>query len=481
MNESLTFYVKKHLSKTMKYKKNLFGLLFYCLPFSLIAQIPHISGEVHIDVSKGRIACDLRLRNIPEIENTSFLLNKGLNLKYLKADDKTIAYEYDYGLSKVQAAPFADAFLYEPILDSMAANTSFHLKYTGSFPLYFSDDKERRHYDDQVTIAFKDHILRASSWTKWYPWFYNRKTNRITSKVTYDLIIKTQDDSNTIYINGSTPLRTSEILTKSSLPYDLFLYVGEYESKDFANTSFLNAGLTDEEMKGVDSTLKAINDYYNKILGRNDQTRLYVVKIFKIGPEDEYYPEWALAEYPAIIAELDKLPNKLNEENYFIEDAETFKIYAHEMAHQYWGIKVKANNNYWGFYSESFAEYFSLLALEEIGGKEKYSSFLKAKYLSDQALKFKPPSLEGVEKPLNVYYCYNYYPMLLVGLQQIIGKERMIDFFNYFLEKTDSSNIDLQYFERMAKEAGVSSSEWAQFMREYVQVENCLELVKSRL
>jgi hypothetical protein len=445
------------------------------------SQTPHISGEIFIDVKSGRIDCDLTLINIPDIHNTSFLLNKGLNLQFIKANNTTIDYDFEYGLSKVKAAPFADAFLFEPIMDSITSDTKFRLKYTGTFPTYISSSEDKRHYDDQVTIAFKNDVLRASSWTKWYPWLYNRNTNRLISKVTYDLIIKTGGKANTIYINGSLPQTTNELNVKSDLPYDLFLYVGKYDFSNVNNTYFLNSEFTDIQKEGIDSTLRAVNEYYNSILNRKDQTSLFLANIFKIGPEDQYEPEWALAEYPAIVAELDKLPNKLNNKTGFIEDSETFKIYAHEMAHKYWGIEVKANNDFWGFYSESFAEYFGLLAMQEILGKEKYKKFVTEKYLTDRAMKFNVTQLTDVEKPLNVYYCYNYYSMVLLGLEQVVGKKKVIKFFNYLLKHTKSSNIDFDYFEIMALESGISEKKWKQFKSEYIETTNCLELVKNRL
>lgn len=448
---------------------------------SVKGQIPHITGDIIIDVQLGTIDCNLILENIPDVKNTSFLLNKGLNLKYIKVNDQTINYDFEYGLSKVQAAPFADAFLFEPFVDSITAHSKFRIKYTGAFPTYTSSEENKRHYDDQVTIAFKNDILRASSWTKWYPWFYNRKTNRLISKVTYDMTIKTKGDSNTIYINGSLPQRADVLKVKSELPYDLFLYIGDYDFSSVNNTYFLNSDFSDHQKEGIDSTLKVINEYYNSILKRNDQTSLFLANIFKIGPDDQYEPEWALAEYPAIVAELDKLPNKLNTKTGFIEDSETFKIYAHEMAHLYWGIEVKANNDFWGFYSESFAEYFGLLAMQEILGISEYKKFVAEKYLTDRAMKFNVTQLTDVRKPLNVYYCYNYYSMVLVGLEQVVGKKKVIGFFNYLLNHTESSNIDFDYFEKMALESGISIRKWNQFKTEYVETPNCLELVQNRL
>ena len=151
------------------------------------------------------------------------------------------------------------------------------------------------------------------------------------------------------------------------------------------------------------------------------------------------------------------------------------------MAHLYWGIQVRANNDFWGFYSESFAEYFSLLALRELLGENKYKNFVLEKYLTDNALKFNVAQLTDVQKPLNVYYCYNYYSMVLLGLEQIVGEEKVINFFRYLLENTKSSNIDFDYFERMALESGITKNQWNQFKVEYVETPNCLNLVKDRL
>ena len=59
----------------------------------LIAQIPHLTGEVKISILNGTIEGDLEYSNLPKLKNYSIWLNTGLNLRYFRdGEDK-----FNYG------------------------------------------------------------------------------------------------------------------------------------------------------------------------------------------------------------------------------------------------------------------------------------------------------------------------------------------------------------------------------------------------
>jgi len=76
----------------MKKPKLLIVLLFANIQI-LIAQIPHLRGEVKISILNGSIESDLEYSNLPKLTNYSIWLNSGLNLRYFRdAEDK-----FNYG------------------------------------------------------------------------------------------------------------------------------------------------------------------------------------------------------------------------------------------------------------------------------------------------------------------------------------------------------------------------------------------------
>ncbi|MCB0643153.1 MAG: hypothetical protein KDC44_16000, partial [Phaeodactylibacter sp.] len=126
----------------------------------LKGQVPMLTGTVQLDLTVGLMEVDVQVENIPSLEDLTFVLNRGFNLKYLKLNGTTIGYNLDYGH---QLNPFvAEGIAYSPNVDTIPPNSVFEIKYSGSFPVYGADDSELNYSDDQATIAIKDGVLRAS-------------------------------------------------------------------------------------------------------------------------------------------------------------------------------------------------------------------------------------------------------------------------------------------------------------------------------
>ncbi len=475
--------------------KTFFGGLLLCLIFSTQIKAnlkdiesnstlahPHIKGVIKVDTDNGLISCDLTIENIPKMEDLTFALNRGMNVKYMKINDKTVGYNMDFGIA-ILNSNLTEARSYVPIIENNDSIKNVRINYTGAFPVYDNNYVNNNYSDSQTTIAFKNRILRASYLTKWYPFIYSRTKNKLISKFTYNLKIIGNKLVNSIYINGLPPHKGNLFEAYSQTPQNLMLYIGDYKFSKVNDTYFLNTSLSKSERIGFDQSLKKIDDYFVSILNANESRQAIVLgQIFSIGRKDEY-EDWGFAEYPALITDLLKHSKYINSETKKIEDAAIFRLYAHELAHKYWGLSVYSANNYAGFYSESFAEYFSLKAVEYFLGKEKYEDYLKKRYLTQKARQTKHIKLTDInEKPLkNVNPWYRYYPMVILGLEQIVGKKRVFNVFKNLLKNTNSSDFDYLYFKDTAVKSGITKKEWERFEDNYVNISNCLDMILRNL
>jgi hypothetical protein len=437
------------------------------------AQTPHISGKVNINVKRGIIECDLYLRNLPTFDDPVFVLNKGMNLQFLQANGKTIDYNTDFGV--LMKSPFLDEGLaYSPTIDSINDKTVFHIRYVGAFPTYNLQDSTHNYKDSQVNIAIENEVLRASYMTKWYPFFYDRTENKLISKFTYNLDIQTNISSKSIYINGCKPQHKRNFHAVSNVPNDLCLYVGKYDFEKVQNLSFLNVHLPQSAKEGIAKTVTKINAFYNEMLGQNNQTDFVLAQIFSVGRKNQY-EAWALAEYPCVLMDFNQISTKLDFETREITDIQTFKILAHEIAHQYWGLKVKANNAYWGFYSESFAEYFALKAVAKFFDANEYAAFLQKNYLAPRYFATKCTPLDKLTNQTNPNRWYYYYPVILLGLDYNFLKTKNNALYQFILNDKNNQNLDYTYFKECVLKMGMTKEEWQMFENQFINTENCLQ------
>jgi hypothetical protein len=442
-----------------------------------LGQPPKLSGTVHIDVDKGLIHCSFNMTHFPQMEDPAFCLNKGFNLKDIQQDGQSINYNEDWGL------PFKNSFLreaigYFPENDTLKTETIISLTYSGAFPVYNKNERVRKG-DGMSTIAIKNGIIRASHQALWYPVLVDRATNTTFTKVTYDIeIVCTK--RRTIYLGGSIPVTANKRIFKSSEPNDLMLYVGKYSFGKTGNTYFLNSDLSENQKQTVDASLEKIRKYYAELFDIEYSQPLVLAQIFSIGPENQY-ENWAFAAYPCIVADLSELPNQINEQTHDISDIHAFRLYSHELAHQFFGLKVKSDNAFWGFYSESLAEFMCLKAIENSFGKEIYKSFVKDRYLGEDARSKDYIQLDKVNSEIDDVHKYRYYPMVLLGLEQEVGQERMFAFLKYIVRHSQGTNLTYETLRQAGIDSGIAIDEWNEFEKKYIQVDNCLKVVAERM
>lgn len=457
----------------MKFKLLIFLLLSFHL--ALFGQTPKLTGNVYINLTNGQITCDFTLTNFPKLDDPAICVNRGFNIKDLKLNDKSIDYNIDWGF------PGRTAFLSEgigviPNIDTILATSKISISYTGAFPTYKTNE-ETASGDGMSVIAIKNNILRASHQTLWYPILVDRTNNFTITKYEYDINVVCKDGKS-IYLGGTEPLKARKGNFKTTEPNEIMLYAGEYKFRKSKNTFFLNSKLDKVQADILNSSLDSIKTFYTQILQANYSQPTVLAQIFTIGPKTQY-EKWAFVVYPCIVADLNELQRQVNSNTNKISDITTFRIYSHELAHNFFGLKVKADNDFWGFYSESFAEYLCLKAIEKFYGKEKYIEFLKQRYLTENALTKKYTPLTNIKSDISTNHLYNYYPILLIGLEQIIGQQRMFQLLAHLVNNTKTTNLNLDTLKKSALDIGVTIEEWNNFESNYIKSVNCLTLVKQ--
>lgn len=130
----------------------------------LLAQAPHLTGTVDIDMPRGLIAGNICVSNLPRRDSLRFLLRNGLNIASVRdANGDALEFEGDYDGRMVSEG------LEYTLQDSMPRPEKLCVEYTGAFPVY---QKRDRVGDSKGLIAFNGRTVRATEQSKWYPVFY---------------------------------------------------------------------------------------------------------------------------------------------------------------------------------------------------------------------------------------------------------------------------------------------------------------------
>lgn len=432
---------------------------------------------MEIDLERGQISCDLSMVGLPAFEDFALGLNRGLNIRDLKLNGISIDYNIDWGFPG-RTAFLSDGIGIVPDADTLDPSSVLHLSYTGAFPVYGREEMTAAG-DGMGVIAIKNGILRATHQALWYPVLVDRSSNFTMTKFQYDIQVQCKGCSS-LYLAGSDPVKGSKARFVSALPSDLMLFAGDFDFFASGNTFFLNSRLSRKQGKIIDAALDSIRRFYSEILDQEFKQPLVLAQIFSIGPKSQY-ENWAFVVYPFIAAALNDLPKQIDPESGRFSDIQAFRLYSHELAHQFFGLRVKADNSYWGFYSESFAEYLALKAMEHAFDRRTFRDFLEIRYLHPNALSRTYQRLDQIEKDPDNLHKYAYFPMLLIGLEQQVGWNKMANFLRHLVQTASSTDLDFNFFRQKALESGISLEEWAAYEQTCIQTGNCLPWLKEQL
>lgn len=442
----------------------------------LIAQIPHLTGEVKISILNGTIEGDLEYSNLPKLKNYSIWLNTGLNLRYFRdGEDK-----FNYGNIKYyDEEKSSEAFQYYfPDKDNKDRflPEKFKINYVGKFPVISDTLKASNRGDWKGNIAFNGKSIRASEQTAWYPILYDIENDVELNKVTYDIKINCID-CESIYLNGSSPIKGKTVNFKSDKPISMMLFAGIFDFTKNNHTYFINTELNSEQEKVLGSwTDKIVNFYENKfkIPYENSVTYLYTTPISKKNA-------WMFVTYPTIVIIGQE---KYNVKSYFapntnkLKDNSNIEYFAHELGHYYFGTVIVPNSELRWVFLEGLTEYLALQTVKEVLGEESYHKKIDT-YLKG-TIDYIPKSMATIKNSeIDETYRYYYVPLLVTALEKEIGKERVWNWLRTVLKSEKSVKTDYEYFKTSLVKSGIKEIEFKNFEEKYILSEQAKENVNK--
>ena len=122
-----------------------------------------------------------------------------------------------------------------------------------------------------------------------------------------------------------------------------------------------------------------------------------------------------------------------------------------------------------------------LKAIEKTFGKEKYIAFIKQRYLTKKAMSKKYIQPNSIKSDIDNLHKYNYYPLVLLGLEQTVGQSKMFNFLDFLTNKTTSTFLNYETLKQTALSSGISVTECTDFENKYIKTDNCLKTIIERL
>ncbi|MGE6220603.1 M1 family aminopeptidase [Nubsella zeaxanthinifaciens] len=452
-------------------KKLVLAVLPILFSYFVVAQNPHLSGTVNVDLQTGQITCDFNLTNIPDLgKEYQILLNKGFNIKHLKnAKGEMIAYDGFYN-GKMRG----EGLTYLPKNEDKVIENpkQLEINYTGAFPIYAN---EYNFTDFKGLIAFNGKTLRAAEQSKWYPIIYDVKKDQLLEQVTYEITIKCSNAAQ-IFVNGDQPKPGPEAKFKSDVAIAPLLFIGNYKVQQTSNALFLNTDMNKAQLAVFEMEIAEMKAYYQKKLGIPYHTKNVIIEHTAVEKFNKGRI-WGFATYPTIAIAGGNLAETVDEVNKKFKDSTDYPFYAHEVAHYYFGNVLQPNSTLFWFFLESTAEYLSVKATEAKFGKIYSNAYFKNACLNLKNFKVVPLNKITEINQIGGTYRYNYGPLILRGLEQMIGEKRTFEFLKACL-KAKSKTTDYAFFKDQALLSGITEAEWIAFEKQFIESENVTDLIK---
>ncbi|HEX9980605.1 MAG TPA: hypothetical protein VGB50_08560 [Flavobacterium sp.] len=440
----------------------------------LLAQIPHLTGEVKISILNGTIESDVQYSNVPQLKNYSIWLNSGLNVRYFRdAEDKSnYAYNKYYDDDKS-----SEAFQYYfPDNENKGKflPPKFRINFVGKFPVISDTLKASDRGDWKGNIAFNGTSIRATEQSAWYPVLYDIDHDIPIDKITYDLTIHCTD-CQSIYLNGSAPVKASSANFKSDEPISLMLFAGLFDFTKTQNTYFINTGLTSGQEKVLGNWAGKIVDFYEGKLKIPYGSAITFLSSAPISKNNA----WMFVTYPtvAVIGH-----GNYNLKGFFktntntLEDDTKIEFFAHELGHYYFGSVLVPNSELRWIFLEGLTEYAALQTVKEVLGEDNYRKKIE-RYLKDTN-DYLPKSLATIKSAeVDPTYRYIYFPLLLTALEKEIGKDKVWAWLRTVLNSDKQVKTDYDFFKNSLIKSGVKENEFKNFEEKYIVSENAKENV----
>jgi hypothetical protein len=454
---------------------------------SLKAQekVPLIKGTVDISVTKGTLACDMVLTDLPQVRNYVIRLNSGLNIHYFKDLKRSnVPLYYDMDTKDSVSSDETKAYYLHENRGNPARYIpeELEVKYLGQYPVVKDSAGGYMGQDWRGNIAFNGYSVRAEGLQgAWYPEIYDKTTRKLYGEVRYDIKI-TCSDCNVLFVNGSTPAKSSQASFTSDVPHEMSMYCGKIETAEQNGVWLLNSDMKKEDERKFFSTANAYEAWYAKQMDIPFKGTLTFVQTDPVADPKR----WAFAFFSA--------PTTFNVgvgqyglHSLFAADnsAKHKKDMAHELAHYYFGTLVKPGSEFGHVIEEGFAEYMALELTRSFEGESAYASLLEDKATDATNLrhyKYKPFSQVSSTDDYgnHEYYLYYYAPVLFTAIKKEIGEKAMWQWLRAMaLSKND--HAEYNFMVAALKSTVTDKSLQEKIISKYFESPNALQNAKDEL
>ncbi len=402
-------------------------------------QAPTLKGKAVISIKNGTIDCDFKLVDIPKIPDYVFIINSGMNIRYIR----NIEDDYSFGYERVHNDTISDEGLcyYIPAnKKGKLVREALQFSYTGKYPVYKDTLRSTNYMDWRGNIAFNDHSLRTDgAQAAWYPVLYDIRKKKRYENIRYDIEI-TCSDCNTIYLNGNAPVKGKKGHFKSDVPMELFLFAGNFKTEKVSNTWFINPDITTAQMSEFGKMTERYKKYYEDKLHIPYKHNIAYLRATPVSKRNS----WMFVAYPTIIVA--GRGNNGMKGFFDKKEGDDYKPFiAHELGHYYFGEYLHFNSELGGALSEAFAEYMAFKITKEYLPDSFYNDLI-AKKISE-VKDFHPMPLSKIKSEHDYgnreLICYYSTPLLLLAIEKEIGPDKMWQWLHTILvTKTDFTNYD---------------------------------------
>lgn len=476
INRVIIFPVNHHLISAMKNK--LFLIILLVAGLNAQSQNPHLAGEIRISIQSGIIEADLLLSNLPNSDNYSILLNRGLNVQYFRdiADSANYSFRFDYDRDV-----YYEGFQYQfPVSgnERFPLPEAFMIRYAGKFPVFGDTLRAYEWGDWKGNIAFNGQSLRAAEQSGWYPILFDQNTATRQHDYTYDVTISCTDCS-AIYFNGSEPVKGQQANFRSETPVPLMLFAGSFDFSVNDHVLFVNSGLRPEKQKTLVDLTDRVIEFYEEKLRIPYGSSLVFLNTTPVSKRNA----WMFVTYPTI-ATVGRpgfaLRDYFDPVSFQIKDPSYMAMIAHELGHYYIGTYFRPNDKLFWFFLEGLTDYMSLHAIRHVGGDALYKEVIG--FYTRVVQNYEPVSLNLVEKPgeIDEYYRYRYAPLMLAAIEKEIGEEAMWEWMREVIE-SGGQLTDYGFLLSSFAKAGIPQETIDYLVAQYIESDQAKQNVLAKL
>ncbi|HAA13212.1 MAG TPA: hypothetical protein DCE41_16575 [Cytophagales bacterium] len=446
-----------------------FLLLLFGIPISAgYGQVPSIKGTIEVSIKKKSIACDLTYTNLPD--QYAIRLNRVFRRPdFLNEQGSIIGVEKDEEQSNYEGQAYTLLTTEHP----RQFRASYRLREPLKYGIIgkFSDYKGR--------LAFNDYSLRATEQTEWHPVVIDLKTGLVIKEFAYELEIICEDCS-ALFINGSPPVAASSGSFLATTPYQLMLFLGDYEFSQSGDVYYLNSPLTTLQEELLRAQIDTVKDYYARALQRPYGKELVLIQATPTSKKNA----WQFNTYPSIVT----VGHEYTHASLFqrvgsrgVRPSSLASTY-HEAAHYYFGnVWSPSGTLRWAFL-EGFNDYLSLLACRDLMDADReYERRLQwyANVIAEP--EFIPLHQVTQEGQINGTYRYRYVPLLLSAIEREIGLEAIWEWLRTIIASEPTEATDYAFFRNTLLRSGISETQVSDLEERYIFAEDAKQNILDAL